>query len=49
VIRACLEGRLKPLIGQTLFLEYEDVLGRGDVRRLCPLSPRRGASCLERS
>jgi predicted nucleic acid-binding protein len=24
VIRACLSGRLKPLMGQALFLEYED-------------------------
>lgn len=28
VVRACLEGQLRPLIGQTLFLEYEDVLNR---------------------
>src|SRR5882762_5331853 len=28
VIRACLEGWLRPLMGQTLFLEYEDVLSR---------------------
>ncbi len=40
VIRACLEGRLKPLIGQALILEYEDVLSRKDLYRSCPLSPR---------
>jgi len=28
VLRACLEGHLQPLIGEALFLEYEDVLGR---------------------
>jgi putative PIN family toxin of toxin-antitoxin system len=39
VIRACLEGRLKPLIGQALFLEYEDVLSRKDLYRAFPLSP----------
>ena len=38
VIRACLSGRLKPLIGQTLFLEYEDVLSRRDLFRTSPLS-----------
>jgi len=38
VIRACLEGRLKPLIGEALFLEYEDVLSRHDLYRSSPLS-----------
>jgi len=38
VIRACLEGKYKPLIGQALFLEYEDVLARADLYRACPLS-----------
>jgi uncharacterized protein len=33
VIRACLEGRVRPLIGQALFLEYEDVLSRRDLHR----------------
>jgi len=28
VIRACLLGRLQPLIGSALFLEYEDLLAR---------------------
>jgi len=37
-IRACLEGRLKPLIGQALFLEYEDVLSRQHLYRSSPLS-----------
>jgi uncharacterized protein len=38
VIRACLEGRLKPLMGQSLFLEYQDVLGRDPLFRASPLS-----------
>lgn len=38
VIRACLEGKWTPLIGQALFLEYEDVLGRRPLFRSCPLS-----------
>ncbi len=40
VIRACLEGRCRPLIGQALFMEYEDVLGRRQLFRSCPLSER---------
>ncbi|MGD0698073.1 MAG: putative toxin-antitoxin system toxin component, PIN family [Terriglobia bacterium] len=40
VIRACLEGKWRPLIGQALFLEYEDVLGRRGLFRSCPLSER---------
>ena len=38
VIRACLSGRLKPLMGHALFLEYEDVLNRRSLFRTSPLS-----------
>ena len=38
VIRACLSRRLKPLMGQALFLEYEDVLSRSAIFRTSPLS-----------
>ena len=38
VIRACLNGQLQPLIGQALFLEYEDVLNRKYLFRPSPLS-----------
>ncbi len=38
VIRACLEGRLKPLTGEALFLEYESVLNRSELFRSSPLS-----------
>jgi putative PIN family toxin of toxin-antitoxin system len=38
VIRACLSGRLKPLMGQALFLEYEDVLNRRSLFRTSPPS-----------
>ena len=31
VLRRCLEGRCKPLMGEKLFAEYEDVLGRETV------------------
>ena len=33
VIRACLMGRMRPLIGSALFLEYEDLLARQDLYR----------------
>jgi uncharacterized protein len=38
VIRACLEGTWKPLLGEALFLEYEEVLGRSHLYRFSPLS-----------
>jgi predicted nucleic acid-binding protein len=38
VLRACFEDRLKPPVGHTLFLEYEDVLGRGVLFQELPLS-----------
>jgi predicted nucleic acid-binding protein len=37
-LRACFEGRLRPLIGEALFLEYEDVMGRTALFRRSPLS-----------
>jgi len=38
VLRACLEDRLQPVMGQALYLEYEDVLGREALFRKSPLS-----------
>jgi putative PIN family toxin of toxin-antitoxin system len=38
VIRSCLKGVLSPLIGETLFLEYEDVLNRPELFIKSPLS-----------
>jgi uncharacterized protein len=38
VLRQCLEGQYKPLISNTLFLEYEDVSSRPRIQKLCPLS-----------
>jgi putative PIN family toxin of toxin-antitoxin system len=38
VVRACLDGRLRPLGGQALFLEYEDVLSRKELFRGAPLT-----------
>ena len=40
VVRACLKGTLQPLIGETLFLEYEDVLSRSELFLPSPLSRR---------
>jgi uncharacterized protein len=39
VLRACFEERIRPIIGQALFLEYEDVLGRDALFRRSPLTP----------
>jgi putative PIN family toxin of toxin-antitoxin system len=39
LIRRCLQGRYKPLISNTLFLEYEDVTKRSHTLELCPLTP----------
>lgn len=38
ILRACLERRVQPLIGETLFLEYEDVLSRPQLMARSPLS-----------
>jgi len=37
-LRACFQDHLKPLVGQALFLEYEDVLGREQLFRKSPLA-----------
>ena len=37
VLRACLEGRVQPLVGQALLSEYEDVLGRESLFKDCVL------------
>lgn len=38
IIRRCLQRKYTPLISNTLFLEYEDVSSRENIRSLCPLS-----------
>jgi len=38
VLRMCLEQSVRPIIGQKLFLEYEDVFGRREVFKGSPLS-----------
>ena len=38
VLRACFEGRVRPIAGEALFHEYEDVLGREDMFQTSPLA-----------
>jgi predicted nucleic acid-binding protein len=38
VLRACLQGISQPLLGEALFLEYEDVFGRERLMSKSPLS-----------
>ena len=37
-LRACLERRVQPILGEPLFLEYEDVLARPRLMARSPLS-----------
>jgi uncharacterized protein len=39
ILRACLDGRLIPLMGAALFAEYESLLGREALFRGCLLDP----------
>jgi putative PIN family toxin of toxin-antitoxin system len=44
ILRACLLGKARPLMGAALFHEYEDLLGRPDLMALSPLAlPERNA------
>ena len=40
VLRACFLGKAVPLMGAALFHEYEDLLGRADLMRKCPLTAK---------
>jgi uncharacterized protein len=40
VLRACLLGKARPLMGAALFHEYEDLLGRSVLLAKSPLKPR---------
>ncbi|MES9936629.1 MAG: putative toxin-antitoxin system toxin component, PIN family [Sedimenticola sp.] len=37
ILRRCLKGEYNPLISNTLFSEYEDVIGRKQILDVCPL------------
>jgi putative PIN family toxin of toxin-antitoxin system len=38
VIRRCLKGDYRPLMGNALFNEYESVIGREEIKTRCPMS-----------
>jgi uncharacterized protein len=40
VLRVCLQGKARPLMGAALFHEYEDLLGRSALLAASPLSRR---------
>lgn len=38
VLRQCLKGKYQPLMANALFIEYESVLSREEIKAKCPLS-----------
>jgi len=47
VLRACLERRVQPIVGQALLSEYEDVLGRESLFKDCVLNARERTDLLD--
>ena len=47
VIRACLQGHYRPLVGVALMSEYEDVLSRGHLVARSPLKPSEREAVLD--
>ena len=47
VLRACFQDRAQPIIGEPLFLEYEDVLARPHLMTRSPLSEVERRNLLE--
>ena len=47
VLRRCLTGQVRPLIGNALFLEYEDVLSREQLFAAAPIGPADRAALLD--
>ena len=47
VIAACLKGQCSPIIGNALFSEYEDVLGRDELFENCRLDKNERAELLD--
>lgn len=37
LLRRCFEGKYQPLMGNTLFCEYEEILARADILTRCPI------------
>lgn len=38
VLRRCLTGRYRPVLGNALIAEYEDVVGRDEILERCPVA-----------
>ncbi|MEC4894242.1 MAG: putative toxin-antitoxin system toxin component, PIN family [Oscillatoria sp. PMC 1051.18] len=47
IIRLCLEGKIKPLIGNALFSEYESLLNREELFINCPLNQQQRNDLLD--
>lgn len=47
VLRRCLTGKAQPLIGNALFLEYEDVLSRDELFAEAAVGPAERAALLD--
>lgn len=47
VLRSCLSGAIQPVLGEALFLEYEDVLSRAELMARSPLSAGERRQLLE--
>ena len=47
VLRRCLTGAAQPLIGNALFLEYEDVLSREESFARAPIGPEERTALLD--
>ena len=47
VLRACLSGKVTPLMGAALFAEYEDLLARDALLKACPISSAGRRALLE--
>jgi putative PIN family toxin of toxin-antitoxin system len=47
VLRACLKGSAKPVIGMALFSEYEDLFLRSDLMKKSPLTAKERLTLLE--
>ena len=47
LIRCCLQGKYQPLMGNTLFLEYESVVFREEIRTKCILTETEVLTLLE--
>lgn len=47
VLRSCLEGTVQPVLGEALFLEYEEVLARSRLMARSPLNALERSKLLE--